>query len=127
MVGGASATATSIALVVFVCAGTLLLSPSPAAAKTPRQRSLDRTLKEVRRECESKACLHLAEDEAGNCVHECVSPLCFDKIYGAEPLEPGEVDHVRARQFNACTKREGIKEQEGSKKERHKKNALANR
>ena len=102
-------------LVIMALAGAILVS-----SKTPRQKRLDRSLTEARRDCERKTCIHLPEHEATNCVNECLSPACFAQVYGEEPLEPGELDHARFRVFNACTKREGRKVQEAFQKERYK-------
>jgi hypothetical protein len=43
-------------------------------------------------------------DEA--CVPRCVSPRCFDTVYGTEPLEDGEIDVVRAALYNRCVGKE---------------------
>lgn len=59
-----------------------------------------------KKECEKQACSHLVPDEAYNCVYECTSPDCFKEIYGAEPLEDGEIDSVRYRQFTSCLRKE---------------------
>lgn len=55
-----------------------------------------------RRECSRNECIHTHLDENEGCVDECVSQECYDKIYRAEPLEPGEVDQVRRYEFNSC-------------------------
>jgi hypothetical protein len=39
-----------------------------------------------RRICEASACAHLPELENDNCVNNCVSPACFDSVYGQEPV-----------------------------------------
>ena len=121
--GGSGLVLVALAMALLVLAGTLVATP--AAAKTPRQKNLDRTINQARKECERSMCIHLPEEEAANCVHECLSPTCFGEVYGAEPLEPGELDHLRSRNFNACTRREGRKEQEASQKERHRKTVVA--
>ena len=36
-------------------------------------------------------------------IYRCVSGSCRVKIFGAEPLEPGEIDSKRDRLFNVCT------------------------
>ena len=41
-------------------------------------------------------------DERVNCVSKCVSPDCFEKIYGKQPLEDGEIDEVRKNRYNSC-------------------------
>jgi hypothetical protein len=39
-------------------------------------------------------------------VPRCVSPRCFDTVYGTEPLEDGEIDVVRAALYNRCVGKE---------------------
>ena len=58
------------------------------------------------RECEALCGQALVVDEAQNCVHRCTSPRCFEEVYGANPLEDGEVDNPRRRAFSACLTRE---------------------
>ncbi len=55
-----------------------------------------------RRNCRSQVCGSIPVHEDDNCVNECVSPRCYQEVYGAEPLEPGEVDLVRWQQFSSC-------------------------
>jgi hypothetical protein len=64
----------------------------------------------------------MVTEEAMNCVNNCTSPLCFqvsdiacfslslsdrlEEVYGAMPLEDGEVDERRNRLFTSCLRRE---------------------
>ncbi len=41
-----------------------------------------------------------------NCVLKCVSPECYEKLYGNDPLEEGELDTTRGRLFRNCLKTE---------------------
>ena len=41
-----------------------------------------------------------------NCVLRCVSPECYDKLYGHDPLEEGELDTTRGRLFRNCVRSE---------------------
>mmetsp|Transcript_4721 Transcript_4721/g.12164 ORF Transcript_4721/g.12164 Transcript_4721/m.12164 type:complete len:133 (-) Transcript_4721:204-602(-) len=66
----------------------------------------DRAYRSKKRDCEVGPCSDLAAAVNGNCVNECVSAACFAAVYGAEPLEDGEIDVKRARQFTACFNRE---------------------
>ena len=43
--------------------------------------------------------------EFTNCVRECMSPICYEAIYGFDELEPGEVD-VRYTSFKGCFTKE---------------------
>mmetsp|Transcript_25259 Transcript_25259/g.30393 ORF Transcript_25259/g.30393 Transcript_25259/m.30393 type:complete len:104 (+) Transcript_25259:2-313(+) len=66
----------------------------------------DRTIRALRRECESSpTCSELSPERRMNCVNECVSAECYSQIFGDEPLEDGEVDTIRSRQFTTCVRR----------------------
>jgi Domain of unknown function (DUF4787) len=51
-------------------------------------------------------CAGAAEAGDESCVPRCVSPSCHDLIYGADPLEEGEVDVRRASMYNRCAVKE---------------------
>jgi hypothetical protein len=38
------------------------------------------------------------------CISKCVDPTCHEQIYGADPLEPGEVDEARELAFEICVR-----------------------
>jgi len=40
--------------------------------------------------------------EKENCVLRCLSPECYDLIYGGDPLEEGELDYVRSQEYKYC-------------------------
>merc|ERR1712232_593462 len=61
-----------------------------------------KSLWKVEEECSDQNCSHLHPDERGDCVAQCSSPACYAGIYKNAPLEPGEVDRPRARQFQGC-------------------------
>ncbi|KAG0563428.1 hypothetical protein KC19_8G030600 [Ceratodon purpureus] len=44
-----------------------------------------------------------------NCALSCVSPSCYESVYGNDPLEEGEVDLRRGRQFKACIRGQKLK------------------
>lgn len=56
--------------------------------------------------CEQSVCGHLVIDEANNCINECTSKVCYEEIYGSNPLEDGEFDTYRGKKFIACMRRE---------------------
>lgn len=61
----------------------------------------------VKSKCErSLECQGVLPDEALNCVNNCTSPVCFQEVYGSNPLEDGEIDTQRAHEFAACNRRE---------------------
>jgi hypothetical protein len=86
---------SSILLVVF---NLLLL--------TEGKKRHDKVWKQRKAECEAHNCEHLHVDENMNCVNECTSSECFTEIYAAEPLEDGEIDTRREKQFQSCLRRE---------------------
>jgi hypothetical protein len=65
---------------------------------------MDRIWKQRRAQCQRQECGKLVKEEAYNCVDRCVSPECYDEIYGDNPLEDGEIDNVRYRQFTGCVR-----------------------
>lgn len=56
--------------------------------------------------CENEDCGHLVPETAYNCVNQCVSPSCFESVYSKEPLEDGEIDSFRNREFFQCVRKE---------------------
>ena len=64
-----------------------ILYAHTAEAKASRKRKADRSYRDVRRACELGACSHIpVADEAQNCVHQCMSPTCFDEVYAEDPV-----------------------------------------
>ena len=50
--------------------------------------------------------MRFVPEEAMNCIHECRSPECYDILYGKDPLEPGQIDTDRAKEFDTCNRSE---------------------
>lgn len=69
---------------------------------------IDRTWKNRKTACEKGECAHLDVDaDAGNnCVFNCTHPACYELVYAADPLEPGEVDEKRYNSFVACIRKD---------------------
>lgn len=40
-----------------------------------------------------------------NCALRCLNAVCYEHIYGDDPLEEGEVDYKRGREFKFCMHR----------------------
>ncbi|KAA0158149.1 hypothetical protein FNF28_06389 [Cafeteria roenbergensis] len=95
----------ALRLVAVLAAFIALLSElGPVSARrsvTARKRAM-LGIQSRRRNCRSQVCGSIPVHEDDNCVNECVSPRCYQEVYGAEPLEPGEVDLVRWQQFSSC-------------------------
>mmetsp|Transcript_19183 Transcript_19183/g.35040 ORF Transcript_19183/g.35040 Transcript_19183/m.35040 type:complete len:99 (-) Transcript_19183:44-340(-) len=47
-----------------------------------------------------------AFDESDNCVNRCISKQCYEKVFNNNPLEDGEIDKTRSRDFLDCVKLE---------------------
>lgn len=71
-----------------------------------RNKKLVRELDSLRFDCERTTCKEYLPEENSMCVSHCVSKLCHEEVYGANPLEDGEVDISRARDFQKCVKDE---------------------
>ena len=76
------------------------------AKKRPNQVKKDKAWQSRKTQCEDTTCIHLLPEEAYNCVNNCTSPSCYDAIYAQSPLEDGEVDYERNRQFTTCVRKE---------------------
>lgn len=50
-----------------------------------------------------------------NCALRCVSPACYNTIYGQDALEEGELDFKRGREFRTCLRRELLDENKAVK------------
>eukprot|EP00978_Attheya_sp_CCMP212_P034941 scaffold149445_cov61-Attheya_sp.AAC.1 len=80
---------------------------SGRSSRKTKKRRLSREFFLKQREClQTGQCSVLIPEEATPCVAECISKSCSDEIYSANPLELGEVDTMREREFVACTKKE---------------------
>lgn len=66
----------------------------------------DKIWKTKQNTCEKTTCGHLFYDESKNCVNECTSQTCYDEVYSDNPLEDGEIDHLRAYKYLHCLRRE---------------------
>jgi len=98
--------AVKICLVVVIL---LWLAPLVTGDNKNRQRHKRNELKlrNLRSECQNTgACSLLVPEESLNCVNQCLSETCFAAIFGAKPLEDGEIDLVRGAQFEDCVQEE---------------------
>jgi hypothetical protein len=81
------------------------------AARRETRRRHRRTAVELRQarwacQVENPVCSTLIPEESMNCVNECVSPDCYENVYSPNPLENGEINIERAKQFQDCVKEE---------------------
>jgi hypothetical protein len=71
-----------------------------------RSKRMNIELRSTRVLCEKDICSGFIPEESMNCVFLCVSPACYEHIYGLSPLEDGEIDIPRAKEFEQCVKDE---------------------
>lgn len=91
----------------FLIALVLCLLPclSAAAAATNQYNRIDKLWKDKKKSCESVSCAGFVPDEAMNCVNNCTSAECYTAVYAASPLEDGEIDSKRSREFIQCLRK----------------------
>jgi Domain of unknown function (DUF4787) len=95
--------AVKILLVIVI----ILLLPKLVTGATNRSnKRIVRKLEEMRLDCSHNACGELLPEESTMCVSHCISPTCHHRIYAPIPLEDGEIDVSRARQFEHCFREE---------------------
>lgn len=71
-----------------------------------RRRRDEMEIRTVRSDCAIQVCKAVVVEESMNCVLSCISPACYNRVYEDEPLEDGEIDVRRARDFEDCLKDE---------------------
>ena len=66
----------------------------------------------VRDKCYKETCPRIKQELAANCINKCASEKCYGEVYGKNPLEYGETDNARERNFVDCvfTERKNKKE-----------------
>ena len=96
-----------LVLVILLLLPKLVKARSKLNYRNKKQRRhAEVVLNDARMSCEMNACVHFIPEEAMNCVQLCLSPACYQKVYGDEPLEDGEIDVDRAKTFEVCVKEE---------------------
>jgi hypothetical protein len=92
-----------LVLVILFLLPKLVTSGRNSRTRTKR---LDTELRSTRVLCEKDICSAFIPEESMNCVFLCVSPSCYEQIYAISPLEDGEIDIPRAKEFEQCVKDE---------------------
>ena len=84
----------------------ILLLPKLVTGVSPKR--AERELRTMRNDCSetTESCRLLVLEERSNCIHRCISNSCFERVYGTQPLEDGEIDVARRRGFDKCVKSE---------------------
>uniref|UniRef100_A0ACD5TVZ1 Uncharacterized protein n=1 Tax=Avena sativa TaxID=4498 RepID=A0ACD5TVZ1_AVESA len=94
-----------------------LLDLPSAAAKSSTRPITDNEIREKKSACYADienglwgfACRSSATEKE-NCVLRCVSPECYNLIYGGDPLEEGELDHIRGQEYKYCMHKSSLGE-----------------
>lgn len=96
-----------LVLLILLLLPKLVQSRSKVNYRQKKQRRrAEVVLTDARMTCEMDVCVSLLPEEAMNCIQVCLSPACYQDIYGEEPLENGEIDVDRAKRFEICVKEE---------------------
>ncbi|XP_009777524.1 uncharacterized protein LOC107768440 [Nicotiana tabacum] len=93
-----------ILLLIF----SALFLPSPAVLAKRRPIS-DGEIREKKLQCYAdiesglwgQKCKATTVDKE-NCALECLSPVCYERVYRSDPLEEGEKDTVRSQEYKYC-------------------------
>lgn len=100
--GGSSTWIVFLVKVLFVLI-ILLLLPKLVYG---RKKTSTRIIKSTRSHCREQICSFALPEESLNCVNFCVSPSCYETVYGQMPLEDGEIDLARGKVYDECLKNE---------------------
>ncbi len=76
-----------------------------SSARRRRKRVVEKRYRKAKEECTINQCGAFPPEENMNCVFQCISSVCFDAVYGSDPLEDGEIDSNRERIFSKCVKK----------------------
>ncbi|XP_022147030.1 uncharacterized protein LOC111016066 [Momordica charantia] len=89
--------------------GFLFSQSSPTALAKSRRPVTDAETKQKKQECYTDIESGLwgwncksSAIEKENCALRCLSPTCYDLVYGSDPLEEGEKDLARSQEYKYC-------------------------
>jgi hypothetical protein len=72
-----------------------------------RRRKVEKQLTALRQSCVQECNNEIMVfEESMNRVHLCISEQCFNQFYKENPLEDGEIDVLRIKEFEKCAKEE---------------------
>ena len=95
-----------ILLILFLLPRLVDTASRNQVSKKKQRRRAEVFWGETRQICEHQTCAQWIPEESMNCVQLCLSPACYQQVYGDMPLEDGEIDVDRAKLFDACAKEE---------------------
>ncbi|CAN4110505.1 unnamed protein product [Withania somnifera] len=88
---------------------SLLLLSSPAALAKSRRPISEAETREKKLQCYADIESGLwgqkckaTEVDKENCALQCLSPVCYERVYESDPLEEGEKDTVRGQEYQYC-------------------------
>ncbi|KAJ8573480.1 hypothetical protein K7X08_009991 [Anisodus acutangulus] len=95
-------------LILLVIFSVVLLSSSPTVL-AKRHPISDAEIREKKLQCYAdiesglwgEKCKATAVDKE-NCALQCLSPVCYERVYQSDPLEEGEKDTVRSQEYKYC-------------------------
>lgn len=65
--------------------------------------------KKKKTSCHKNHCYNMEKLLATMCICNCISPRCFEQVYGNNILDYGEVDWNREVEFEKCAKTTNLK------------------
>ncbi|KAK6804205.1 hypothetical protein RDI58_001989 [Solanum bulbocastanum] len=95
--------------VSFIIFSLLFLSSSHTVLSKSRRPISDAEIREKKLQCYAdiesglwgQKCIATAVDKE-NCALQCLSPVCYERVYESDPLEEGEKDTVRSQEYKYC-------------------------
>jgi Domain of unknown function (DUF4787) len=116
-----SSTPPYLIFLVKILLVLLILFLLPKLVQSKKRNRAERNLRDVQHVCEHSICKDIATttndyllldaiyrypEENVNCILVCMSPACYQAVYGEVALEAGEVDLVRGQVFFKCARDE---------------------
>lgn len=93
-------------LILSLLSAILAVAAHVNTASNAQNGRIDKLWRDQKKSCEQGAeCSPIHPDENANCVNKCISASCYEQIYAEEPLEDGEIDHRRNRDFINCLRK----------------------
>ena len=92
-----------IPLLFSMCSLLILLAVNPEVGVNCKKK-YQKNYSQKKKECDG-VCNYLHSEINLNCVNKCVSTECYLEIYQSSPLELGEVDNTRSRNFMDCVRK----------------------
>jgi hypothetical protein len=92
--------------VLLVLILLLLLPKLVDGGANKNRKKIRKLVQKIQSHCRDHVCFSGRLEESMNCIHFCVSPACYESVYGDMPLEDGEMDFVRDAAYETCLQKE---------------------